>query len=92
MMLRTPAEVAWRPLQSVKPGFLPFRDATCGVCHYQCTILDCIKGLEYAIKCGWFDWEHFDVNAYEFYEKVEHGDMNWIIPDKVGTKISSWSR
>lgn len=82
MMLRTPAEVAFRPFQGIKPAFLPFRDATCGVCHYQCTILDCIQGLEYAIKIGWFEWERFDVNAYEYYERVEHGDLNWIIPDK----------
>lgn len=31
---------------------------------------------------GWFVPSTFNVQAYEFYEKVEHGDMNWIVPDK----------
>jgi len=34
------------------------------------------------MKIKWFDPNTFDVAAYEFYEKVEHGDMNWVIPDK----------
>ena len=31
---------------------------------------------------NWFDPAKFNVQAYEFYEKVDHGDMNWIVPDK----------
>lgn len=80
--LRTPADVAYEPFSSVSPHFTPFRDATRGVCTYQCTVLDCLKGLEYSIKLGWFDWNKFDVESYEFYQEVENGDMNWIIPDK----------
>jgi len=77
-----PAEAAFEPFAGVYPPFLPYRDAIRGACPYHCTILDCIKGLEFSIKSNWFDWNRFDVNSYEFFEKVEHGDMNWIIPDK----------
>ena len=45
-------------------------------------ILDCLRGLEYAIKLGWYDPSTFSVTDYEEYEKVENGDMNWIIPGK----------
>ena len=45
-------------------------------------ILDCLRGLEYAIKLGWFDHRTFNINEYEHYEKVENGDLNWIIPNK----------
>lgn len=45
-------------------------------------ILDCLRGLEYAIKLGWFDYRTFNINQYEHYEKVENGDLNWIIPKK----------
>ena len=31
---------------------------------------------------GWFDLNTFNVREYEFYEAVENGDMNWIIPGK----------
>jgi len=38
--------------------------------------------LEYAIKLKWFDIKSFNLRDYEFYEKVENGDLNWIIPGK----------
>jgi cell division cycle 14 len=41
-----------------------------------------LRGLDYAIKLGWFDIKTFNLRDYEFYEKVENGDLNWIIPDK----------
>ncbi|CAD7927448.1 unnamed protein product [Amoebophrya sp. A120] len=82
MVLKRTAEIAYRPFNNIRPPFLPFRDATCGVCNYHCTVLDCLKGLEYAMRIRWFDPNTFDVAAYEFYEKVEHGDMNWVMPDK----------
>ncbi|CAE7414828.1 CDC14A, partial [Symbiodinium sp. CCMP2456] len=61
---------AYKPFQSVYPPFLPYRDATCGICTYSLTVLDCVKGMEKAIECGWFDWKQFDVDSYEFFEKV----------------------
>merc|ERR1719375_1184505 len=76
------AESAFEPFQGIYPPFLPFRDATCSVCSYQCTILDCLKGLEFSIASRWFDWNRFDVDSYEFFEEVENGDMNWVVPDK----------
>mmetsp|Transcript_24348 Transcript_24348/g.57697 ORF Transcript_24348/g.57697 Transcript_24348/m.57697 type:complete len:452 (+) Transcript_24348:108-1463(+) len=82
IVLGKPADEAYKPFQSVYPAFLPYRDATCGICTYSLTVLDCVKGMEKAIECGWFDWKQFDVDSYEFFEKVENGDMNWIIPDK----------
>jgi len=82
MICKKPSDIAYRPFMNIRPTFLPYRDATCGVSTYHCTVLDCIKGLEYATQIGWFNWETFDVTAYEYFEKVEHGDMNWVVPDK----------
>eukprot|EP00747_Dinoflagellata_sp_TGD_P217783 gnl/TRDRNA2_/TRDRNA2_90139_c0_seq2.p1 gnl/TRDRNA2_/TRDRNA2_90139_c0~~gnl/TRDRNA2_/TRDRNA2_90139_c0_seq2.p1 ORF type:complete len:423 (-),score=73.19 gnl/TRDRNA2_/TRDRNA2_90139_c0_seq2:157-1263(-) len=76
------AEAAYEPFCGIYPPFLPFRDATCSICTYHCTIVDCLKGLEKSIENRWFDWNRFDVESYEFFEKVENGDMNWIVPDK----------
>jgi len=80
--LGKPADVAYEPFCGIYPPFLPFRDATCGICTFHLTIVDCLKGLEESIKHRWFDWSRFDVESYDFFEKVENGDMNWIIPDK----------
>lgn len=45
-------------------------------------ILDVLRGLEYGIKLKWFDVKTFNLRDYEFYESVENGDLNWIIPGK----------
>jgi cell division cycle 14 len=41
-----------------------------------------LRGLETGIKHGWFNWQKFDRNTYERLERVENGDMSWIIPEK----------
>jgi cell division cycle 14 len=76
------ADEAWAPFANVYPPFLPFRDATCGACPFQLTGIDCIRGLAHAIELGWWDYNTFDVDSYEFFSRVEHGDMNWIVPNK----------
>ena len=76
------AEEAWSYFKDVKPPFKPFRDAIAGPCSYECTILDCLRGLQYAIELGWYNPKTFKVKEYEEYEKVDNGDMNWIIPGK----------
>ena len=53
-----------------------------GVSTYKCTVEDCLQGLYYAIKLGWYSYKNFNYKEYEYYEKVEHGDMNWIVPGK----------
>ena len=45
-------------------------------------IIDCLRGLEYGIKLKWFDVRKFNLRDYEFYERVENGDLNWIVPGK----------
>jgi cell division cycle 14 len=41
-----------------------------------------LQGLEYAVRFGWYDFRTFNVKEYEHYERVENGDLNWIIPGK----------
>mmetsp|Transcript_6926 Transcript_6926/g.7827 ORF Transcript_6926/g.7827 Transcript_6926/m.7827 type:complete len:91 (+) Transcript_6926:142-414(+) len=47
------------------------------------TILEVLKGLEKAIELGWYKFKSFDVQEYEYYEKLDNGDLNWIIPGKI---------
>jgi len=76
------AEAAWLPFSSLhSSSFLPFRDASQGPCLYDVTIIDCYRGLLAAKKAGFLDFETFDPEEYEKYEKVEHGDFN-VISDK----------
>lgn len=82
IILGRSAEEAWEPFSKVKTPFTDFRDASFGTCTYKCTILDCLRGLDYAIKLKWFDVKSFNLRDYEYFEKVENGDLNWIIPGK----------
>ena len=34
------------------------------------------------MKLGWYNFDTFNVKQYEFYEKVDNGDLNWIMPGK----------
>lgn len=61
---------------------VPFRDASYGDCFYPCTVDHCWQGLEFAMKLGWYSFKEFDDREYEYYEKLDNGDLNWIIPNK----------
>ncbi|XP_068449199.1 dual specificity protein phosphatase CDC14AB [Clinocottus analis] len=79
---KTPEE-AYRALTSgSNASYLPFRDASFGSCTFNLTVLDCLQGVRKALQHGFFDFETFDVDEYEHYERVENGDLNWIVPGK----------
>uniref|UniRef100_A0A8C6MRC3 CDC14 cell division cycle 14A n=1 Tax=Mus spicilegus TaxID=10103 RepID=A0A8C6MRC3_MUSSI len=39
-------------------------------------------GAYAGLQHGFFDFETFDAEEYEHYERVENGDFNWIVPGK----------
>jgi len=78
--LKKTAKDAWKPF--AKESFPDFRDAMKGVSTYKCTVLHCLEGLEWAIKLGWYNSATFNVSEYQYYERVENGDLNWVIPGK----------
>lgn len=80
--LKFNAAEAWKVFAKSDLEFKPFRDAIMGESTYKCTIEHCLNGLYFGIKLGWYDYETFDTKKYEKYEKVENGDMNWIVPKK----------
>ncbi|KAI8907626.1 dual specificity protein phosphatase [Powellomyces hirtus] len=73
-----PPDAAFAPLASLSPPFVPYRDAGYGAATYHITILDCLRGLFKALTLGLVDVDAVDVDEYEFYEKVENGDLNWV--------------
>ncbi|BBN20019.1 hypothetical protein Mp_8g15730 [Marchantia polymorpha subsp. ruderalis] len=75
-------EVAYGPLSMFEP-YVHFRDPTCGVSTYHLTVLDCIRAVAKAAKVGWIDFNNFNLDEYEYFEQVENGDLNWIVPNKL---------
>jgi cell division cycle 14 len=59
-----------------------YRDASEGNCTYRIGVDVCFRALEKAMKLGWINLATFDYEEYTFYEQVENGDFNWILPDK----------
>ncbi|THV05392.1 phosphatases II [Dendrothele bispora CBS 962.96] len=75
---RAPWE-AFHPVAEME--FMPFRDAGRGPSDFNLNIQDCLWGIWKAMQNGLCDMNEFDVEDYEFYEKVENGDWNWITPN-----------
>jgi cell division cycle 14 len=82
IILKRSAKEAWDVFAPYHKKFTPFRDAIAGTCTYRCTIDHCLNGLDLGIKLGWYDFNTFDVQEYQHYEKVENGDLNWTVPGK----------
>lgn len=76
--LRCARPQAFRPFERAQPPFPYFHDASPFVCTYNLSILDCLRGMKKAHECGFFSFDKFDINEYEYFEKVENGDLNWL--------------
>lgn len=76
------AEDAYAPFFGVQPPLIPYRDASFGICTYHLEVLDCVRALARAASLGHFNLDKFNPEQYAFYDKIEHGDLNWIIPGK----------
>lgn len=74
---RAPWE-AFQPIAELE--IMPFRDAGRGQSDFHLSIQDCLWGVWKAMQYGLCDMNKFSVDDYEFYEKVENGDWNWITP------------
>ncbi|KAG6831863.1 hypothetical protein H0H92_006980 [Tricholoma furcatifolium] len=74
---RAPWE-AFHPIAEIE--FMPFRDAGRGPSDFNLSIQDCLWGIWKAMQNGLLDMNEFSVEDYEYYEKVENGDWNWLTP------------
>lgn len=82
LYLKRNVEEAYEPLSTLSPPLVAFRDASYGSCTYQLTLIDCLRGLHQALCNRFFDYTAFSPQEYEYYERVENGDFNWMVPDK----------
>lgn len=78
----SPAAV-YKQLTEGSWSLLSFRDASGGPPLFDISLLDVLHGMKVAHDAKFFDFDHFDAEQYLFYEKVENGDLNWIVPSKM---------
>ncbi|CAL8081734.1 unnamed protein product [Calicophoron daubneyi] len=79
---RTPEEAYKRLCSSETHPFIHFRDAAFGPSTYQLSLWDCLCAINKAVINKFLDFTTFNVEDYEHYEKVENGDLTWIVPNK----------
>jgi cell division cycle 14 len=77
------AEQAWEPFAQSGKKPLPFVDAGEEPGPFELELPDCLRGLEFAVNKGWYDFKKFDYKLYENYHRLDVGDMNWVIPGKL---------
>lgn len=82
IILKKSAKEVWETFKSYHLRLTPYRDASMSSCSYNCTIEHCLKGLDLAIKLGWYDFKTFDIVKYQHYERIDCGDLNWTLPGK----------
>ncbi|KAI1341554.1 phosphatases II [Xylariaceae sp. FL0016] len=75
-----PPHLALAPIAQVDPPLMPFRDAGYSQADYGITVQDIVYGVWKAKEEGCCALDNFDLDEYERFERVEHGDFNWITP------------
>lgn len=44
--------------------------------------MDCLQGLAKARDLKFFNFQDFNYDEYERWDKIHGGDLNWIVPGK----------
>ncbi|XP_052860234.1 dual specificity protein phosphatase CDC14C [Anopheles cruzii] len=81
--LQHTAESILRTLHIQSNRLGKFCDASQHGPSYLISLYDCLSAIEKAHSKGFFYFADFDAYAYEYYERVENGDLNWIVPGKL---------
>ncbi|KAI1213937.1 phosphatases II [Annulohypoxylon truncatum] len=76
-----PPHLALAPIAQIEPPLMPFRDAGYSQADYGITVQDIVYGVWKAKEEGCCVLDNFDLDEYERFERVEHGDFNWITPN-----------
>lgn len=62
--------------------YRPFQDATQGDSVYTISLLDCLQAIKKAKELGFFNFQDFNYEEYKRLDKIQGGDLNWILPGK----------
>lgn len=75
-----PAEVT-KLLMKAGP-YKQFMDASQIPCPFTIKLEFCFNAISKAMAFNFFNFDDFDVTEYDMYEKLQFGDMNWLVPRK----------
>lgn len=64
------------------PPYVMFRDASFGTPCFQISLSECLSAIDKCYHLGFFNFDDFNQKEYEHFERVQNGDLNWIVPGK----------
>ena len=74
---------AYLPFYELNPPCITFRDAAFCINTFPVTILDCAMAF-YKVQINkHFQFNSFSLTNYQMLNKLQHGDVTWIIPNKL---------
>ncbi|XP_060807226.1 dual specificity protein phosphatase CDC14A [Amyelois transitella] len=73
---------ALKPLLVHGQSYRPFQDATQGDSMYTINLIDCLQAIKKAHDLGFFNFQDFNYEEYDRLNKIQGGDLNWIVPGK----------
>ncbi|XP_062120927.1 dual specificity protein phosphatase CDC14C [Drosophila sulfurigaster albostrigata] len=79
---KSPAEAYKLLVAGDLPAYTLFCDASYGPSSFKISLLDCLNAIYKGLQAGFFNFNDFDAEEYEYFERVENGDFNWIVPQK----------
>ncbi|XP_038218613.1 dual specificity protein phosphatase CDC14A-like [Zerene cesonia] len=82
LYLSLPPKDALKPLLVHGQNYRPFQDATQGESRYTISLLDCLQAIVKARDLGFFNFQDFNYEEYDRLDKIQGGDLNWIVPGK----------
>lgn len=58
----------------------PFQDATQGDSAFTISLIDCLQAIKKAKELGLLNFQDFNYEEYDRLDKIQGGDLNWIVP------------
>ncbi|KAI0982474.1 hypothetical protein GJ496_000276 [Pomphorhynchus laevis] len=79
------AETIFQKLTNSKRqrSFPLYRDASHDDSSRKLTLISVLRAIEIAVVEKFFDYRTFNAEEIDYYEEVQNGDLNWIIPGKL---------
>nr|CAH7743471.1 unnamed protein product [Callosobruchus chinensis] len=71
----------WKILQQLSP-YKPYIDASQISCGFHLCILDVLQAVHKAVQFNFFNFNDFNVSEYDLYDRLQYGDINWLLPRK----------
>uniref|UniRef100_A0AC35TT90 TYR_PHOSPHATASE_2 domain-containing protein n=1 Tax=Rhabditophanes sp. KR3021 TaxID=114890 RepID=A0AC35TT90_9BILA len=80
---RMPLDVVYRILTPIPVAYTTFIDASDDETAWRMDLKSALSGFAIGFQYQFFSMDTFDTFKHDSYGRVEYGDLNWIVPNKL---------